>query len=98
MKIYVNPMAMAKHTIEQMESYIKEDIIDNFFGPGGDDKKKYVVVDEMPNEEDDEEKDDVLMFEGTLEECYTYSEFVRLWIDAKPAIYSEQVYRKSHKK
>lgn len=97
MKIYVNPMSMLiNHTIEEMEKFIREDVID-YFGTGGDDQKKYVVVDEMPNEEDDEEKD-VLMFEGTLEECYTYSEFARFWIECKPAIYSEQVYRKSHKK
>lgn len=91
MKIYVNPMD--KHTDEQVERIIKGDVID-YFGPGGESQRKYVVINEIADEESGDENDDVLMFEGTLEECHIYSEIARVWVESSPAIYSEELYRR----
>lgn len=91
MKIYVNPMT--GYEVKQVENIISHDVI-NYFGPGGDTQRKYVVINDNGDDESDDENDRVLMFEGTLEECYIYSEICHNWFEEIVEIYSEAMYKK----
>lgn len=91
MKIHVNPMN--GYNVEQVENIISKEVV-GFFGPNGDTEKKYVVVNETGDDESENENDQILMFEGTLEECYVYSEICRNWFEEIVTIYSEEMYRK----
>lgn len=91
MKIYVNPMN--GHTDRQVEEIIKEEVR-NHFGEGGKNDRKYVVINENYYCGDEEDEDGgYLMFEGTLEECHTFSEICKGWFDEIVTIYSEEVFK-----